>query len=57
MRSSSRCGAYERTNMSDHLYKCEHCGGEYTSPLAAAECEEADREDDLRNRQWMRGNN
>ena len=32
---------------------CEVCGAEYSSPLAAAECEETDRQDDLRNRQWI----
>jgi hypothetical protein len=35
------------------LYACEHCGAEYPSQLAASECEETDRAEDLHNRQYF----
>lgn len=34
---------------------CAWCGSGYTSPLAAAECEDADRIEDARQRRWERG--
>lgn len=36
------------------LHTCPSCTAEYTSPLAAAECEEADRMADLNTRQWFK---
>lgn len=33
---------------------CTWCGSGYTSALAAAECEEADRVEDQRQRRWER---
>lgn len=37
------------------MYPCDYCGTLYPSPLAAAECEEADRRDALHARQMLRG--
>lgn len=36
------------------MYQCDECPAEYTSAMAAAECGETDREDDARERQWLR---
>lgn len=36
-------------------HPCPECGAEYSSPLAAEECGEQDRTDDLHARQELRG--
>lgn len=35
------------------VFTCASCSAEYSSELAASECDDADRVDDLRNRQWI----
>ena len=37
------------------MYECEWCGATYQSEFAAAECEEADRLEDLHTRQITKG--
>ena len=35
------------------MHSCETCGSEYTSQFAAAECEEQDRLDDRKSRDFF----